>query len=107
MWIGSHGVGVADGLSLNCMTTEPDYRLSDHAREEAQRRDIPLEMLIAILQAPEQIVDAHSGRKIYQSRFEFEGRPYLVRAVVALTDPLTVITVYRTSKIEKYWSDKR
>lgn len=31
---------------------------------------------------------------------------YLVRVVVELTAPLTIVTVYRTSKIEKYWSEE-
>jgi hypothetical protein len=30
----------------------------------------------------------------------------VVRAIVENTDLLKVITVYRTSKIEQYWSDE-
>jgi hypothetical protein len=50
-------------------------------------------------------VPQSGAREILQSRFEAEdGRIYLVRAVVA-TDkrPPVVITIYRTSKIAKYW----
>jgi len=83
-----------------------DYRLTDHAREEAARRSIPLDTLDNVLRAPGQIVDTHSGRKVYQSQVHIDGELYLVRVIVEETDPLTVITVYRTSKIEKYWSDE-
>jgi hypothetical protein len=83
-----------------------DYRLTDHAREEAARRSIPLDVLDNVLRDPGQIVDAHSGRKAYQSQVEIDGKRYVVRAIVEETDSLTVITVYRTSRIKKYWSDE-
>jgi len=82
------------------------YRLTEHAREEAKRRSIPLDLLDTVLRAPSQIVSAHSDRKVYQSQVEIDGKLYLVRAIVEATDLLTVITVYRTSKIEKYWSNE-
>ena len=51
------------------------------------------------------MVLAYGQTKAYQSRIEFgEGKVYLVRAIVDDTvDPPMVITVYRTSKIGKYW----
>jgi len=85
--------------------SEPTYRISHHAREEAERRGIPLDVLQGVMESPGQIVDAHSDRKAYQSKVEIKGKLYVVRAIVEATDPLTVVTVYRTSKIEKYWSD--
>lgn len=88
------------------MADEPTYRLTDHAREEAERRSIPLDVLDSVINKPGQVVEAHSGRKVYQSQIEIEGKLYLVRAIVEETDPLTVITVYRTSNIKKYWSDE-
>jgi hypothetical protein len=46
------------------------------------------------------------GRWIHPSGLRFEdGKMYLLRVVVAEDEQLPVIvTVYRTSKIEKYWS---
>jgi hypothetical protein len=85
---------------------EPTYRITEHAREEAERRGIPLEVLQAVIESPGQIVNAHSERMAYQSKVEIEGKLYVVRAIVEATNPLTVVTVYRTSKIEKYWSDE-
>ena len=85
---------------------KPAYHITDHAREEAQNRSIPLEVLQNLMESPGQIVDAHSDRKVYQSKVEIDGKLYVVRAIVENTDPLTVITVYRIRKIKKYWSDE-
>jgi hypothetical protein len=43
---------------------------------------------------------------IYQSRLRFEdGKMHLLRVVVAEEHtPPVIVTAYRTSKIEKYWS---
>ncbi|MDZ4768195.1 MAG: hypothetical protein SGJ24_03635 [Chloroflexota bacterium] len=80
------------------------YLISDHAREEAERREIPLEIVDQVMVSPGQIVHGHSGRMIYQSQIEISGTLYLVRAIVTDADPRMVVMVYRTSKIEKYWS---
>ncbi|PJF27198.1 MAG: hypothetical protein CUN53_04960 [Phototrophicales bacterium] len=80
------------------------YRVSNHAREEAQRRGIPMELIQQVMASPGQIVAAHRGRNAYQSKVEIDGALYLVRIIVELGDPTSIITVYRTSKIEKYWS---
>ncbi|MBS3936044.1 MAG: DUF4258 domain-containing protein [Sulfuritalea sp.] len=82
-----------------------DFVLTDHARLEALRRQIPLEWIEATLTQPEQIVVGTNGRKVFQSRVITEGRTYLVRLIVEdRHQPPVVVTVYRTSKIEKYWS---
>ena len=85
-----------------------DFRLSRHAEWEMTRRGIPPELVHAVMDQPEQrIVDeSGTGRWIFQSRLAFEdGKIYLVRVVVDEDeDPPVIITAYRTSKIEKYWS---
>ena len=87
------------------MSNQPAYRLSDHAEEEAKRRNIPLNVIEMVITSPEQVIKRGNDRRIYQSRTEINGKLYLIRVVIELTKPLTVVTVYRTSKIEKYWSD--
>ena len=60
---------------------------------------------IPITNAPatNQIIDVDS-KKTYQSQLDFGGRIFLVRAIVAEdVVPNLVVTVYRTSKISKYW----
>jgi hypothetical protein len=77
---------------------------STHAREEAARRNIPLEVLHQVMETPDQVVAVHSQRQAYQSKVVMDAKLYVVRVIVEMTDPPTVITIYRTSKIEKYWS---
>jgi len=81
-------------------------RLTRHAEEELDRRGIPRNLLDGVLAEPQQVVPASGGRKAYQSRFDLrDGRIMLLRAIVDdRVDPPVVVTVYRTSKIDKYWS---
>lgn len=59
---------------------------------------------------PEQrlVDDSGTGRSIHQSRLRFEDEKiYLLRVVVDEDEhPPVIVTAYRTSKIEKYWSAK-
>lgn len=81
------------------------YRVTTHARQEMERRNITEALLEQIIAEPGQIVDAFGDRKAYQSQIEVEGRLYLVRVIVEESDVLTILMVYRTSKIAKYWSE--
>ena len=85
-----------------------EFRLSRHAEWEMGRRSIPLASVQAVIDYPEQRVrdEARAGAWIYQSRLRFEdGRIYLLRVVVAEEHtPAVIVTAYRTSKVEKYWS---
>jgi len=57
-----------------------------------------------VLAAPEQRHAARSGRDVLQSRIAFAGKTYLLRVFVDIDrDPAEVVTVYRTSRIGKYW----
>jgi len=80
-------------------------RISRHAQEEMERRGIPAVLVDEVLQHPGQIATERRGQKAYQSQLDFGGgRVYLVRAIVDdSVDPAVVVTVYRTSKISKYW----
>jgi hypothetical protein len=80
-------------------------RFTAHALAEMQRRGITQEQAEAVLLQPEQILPGRNRRKIYQSRITFGNeRQYLLRVFVDETiSPSVVITVYRTSKIQKYW----
>lgn len=82
------------------------FKLSRHAQEEMQRRNIALSLVESTLQQPQQIVPERGGKNAYQSQLDFRGgRIFLLRAIVDdSVDPAVVVTVYRTSKISKYWS---
>lgn len=79
------------------------FHFIDHALKELERRKIPLELVHDGLQNPDQIVPNVEGREAYHKLVEMDHRTYLLRIIVEHGD--TVVTVYRTSKIEKYWSD--
>jgi hypothetical protein len=82
------------------------YRLTDHARLEMTRRQISAAEVESVLAAPEQTECVREGRAVYQSRIEL-GEPaktYLLRVVVDIDrQPSEVVTVYRSSKVQKYW----
>lgn len=69
------------------------------------RRAIPDDTVEAILQKPDQIVEGYGDTKAYQSIMDFgTGKNYLVRVIVDdSVVPGKVITVYRTSRTDKYW----
>ena len=83
-----------------------DFEIGEHARNELARRSIPSELLSEVLLSPQQIVPTYGNRVVYQSQIYFgEGKTYLLRAVVDENEyPAKVVTVYKTSKISKYWS---
>ncbi|MBC7264093.1 MAG: DUF4258 domain-containing protein [Chloroflexi bacterium] len=83
-----------------------NYVLTNHARWEMERRGITEDEVDGVLTTPEQWWEIRSGRRVYQSRLTFGEPPkvYLVRVFVDVHhEPFEVVTVYRTSKVEKYW----
>ena len=73
------------------------------------RRTLTLVMgiVLAVARMPEQRLVIPSGRELRQSRVAMPtgATSYLIRVVVDVgPGDETVVTVYRTSKIEKYWS---
>ncbi|MBF0308296.1 MAG: DUF4258 domain-containing protein [Magnetococcales bacterium] len=81
------------------------HRFSQHALEEMAQRSINKDVVEAILSEPQQIVPERAGLVAYQSIVDFEDKGvFLVRVIInPMTDPEVVVTVYRTSKINKYW----
>lgn len=86
-----------------------NYRITAHAREEMTRRQITEEDVAKVLAGPEQTETIRKGRKVYQSRLQ-SGEPprtYLLRVFVDIDRfPPEVVTVYRTSKVAKYWREE-
>lgn len=82
------------------------FVLSEHARWRAERRGIDEATVFEVAAAPEQVAPVRPGREIRQSRREDPalGKRYLVRVVIDTeTEVDRVITVYRSSKLDKYW----
>lgn len=83
-----------------------DYLLSPHARQEMLRRGISAAEVASVLGRPEQTMWVRRGRAVFQSRTQTPGsdKEYLLRVFIDLDrQPAVVVTVYRTSKIAKYW----
>ena len=85
------------------------YRLTDHARQQMARRRIQEVEVMKTLSMPEQVLPVREGRVVYQSRVEW-GKPpreHLLRVFVDIDrEPPEVVTVYRTSKVKKYWREE-
>lgn len=80
-----------------------DIEISKHALEQMALRGLSLEIVQMTLKNPKQIITEH-GKKIYQSIINFEEGDYLVRIFVNTEkNPNLVITMYKTSKINKYY----
>ena len=80
-----------------------------HARYEMQVRGIMVDEVERVLSSPEQVLEVRPGRRVYQSRLEANepNKTYLVRVFVDVDrDPAQVVTVYRTTKVAKYWRRK-
>ena len=83
----------------------PGATLTPHARTQILRRGLTEAMVLAIAGSPEQVVPARRGRVVAQTRADWNGTPSLIRVVIDIEQELAlVVTAYRTSKIEKYWS---
>ena len=83
------------------MTDEPvvDYVLTSQSQDLVQM----------VLIAPEQRLETRPGRMVLQSRVRTgtPERTYLVRVFVdTTTSPPEVVTLYRTSRVTKYWRDQ-
>jgi len=77
-----------------------NFTFTPHAIEQMQDREIPFQVILEILNHPEEIVPAKYNRTAYQSVVQINGKPYIVRAFVESDG--TVVSIYRSSKISKY-----
>ena len=81
-----------------------ELHLSDHAKEQIADRDIPAEMVLEVVKNPAQKYNNDIDETICQSKVSLGEKTYLLRVFVNFTKkPPVVISVYRTSKIKKYW----
>ena len=82
--------------------------LTDHAQWEAKRRQIDLKMIKKLVKNPQQQI--RSGKRlIFQEKYfdKFQEKEMLLRTVAEEEgDTRRVITVYKTSKIKKYWKEE-
>jgi len=80
-----------------------DIIISKHAFEQMGLRNISEADVRNTVFNPEHII-AQDGLKVYHRIIQVEGKSYLFRIFINdLVDPNIVVTVYRTSKISKYY----
>jgi hypothetical protein len=85
-----------------------DYRITTHAAFEMRRRGIAESVVRSVLAAPEQRQEVRPGRDVLQSRGSSASKTYLIRVFVDVDrTPAEVVTVYRTSRVAKYWRAQR
>jgi hypothetical protein len=80
--------------------------ITEHARLEALRRGIELDLMLSIIERPQETVLAKKNRLVLQSKYydKIAGKEMLLRVIVESEEStVKVISVYRTSKIDKYW----
>jgi hypothetical protein len=79
--------------------------VSGHALVQMKRRQIARELVEETVRHPNQKVIGFGDKSIYQSRItDLGGKEYLIRVVVYEKSGIPhVVTVYRTTKIKKYW----
>ena len=86
-----------------------NYVFTEHLEFEMKRRGLTVEIVESVLKNPEQKWDLRKGRRVLQSRITMDDpeKLYLIRVFLDIDrEPFEVVTVYRTSKIAKYWRDE-
>jgi hypothetical protein len=82
---------------------------SKHAKEQMLRRGIARETVVFVVSHPEEILadDEDTTIMIYQSLIKEGSQQFLLRVFIN-TDkfPHEIITLYKTSKIKKYYEGK-
>jgi hypothetical protein len=83
-----------------------DFIFSQHALEQMKERDISRETVENIMANPDQ-VNSYEDLTVFQSLENIDNTLFLIRVFVNMRKtPNVVITVYRTSKINKYYEGK-
>jgi hypothetical protein len=86
-----------------------NYVITPHASVEMKRRGLDEAVIRLVLGAPEQRIKVRAGRDVLQSHMSAGpgATKHLVRVFVDVDrDPAEVVTVYKTSKVAKYWEAK-
>jgi hypothetical protein len=83
-----------------------DFVFSRHAEEQLIRRSLDRDVVISIVSDPAQMLadENSAGITIFQSIVEEDDKLFLYRVFVnTQSSPNVIVTLYRTTKIEKYY----
>ena len=82
------------------------FRFSKHSKEQMEARNIAEENVLSALENPDQIIN-EADAVVYQKLINENEGKFLMRIFVnENVDPRLIITVYKTSKISKYYEGK-
>ncbi len=84
-----------------------DHLFSQHALKQMDLRGIPMENVESIIARPDQKLE-HDNLMVLQSIVrDINEQRFLIRVFLNINKtPALVVTVYKTSKIEKYYEGK-
>jgi len=71
-----------------------------------QRRGISEDEIKEVYLHPVQKIKLVGGREIWQNQIERDGKVYVLRIVVGIKPNLSIVTVYRSSNVKKYWMEE-
>jgi hypothetical protein len=78
-------------------------QFSNHSLKQMEIRGISIEMANSILAFPDQIENQDNSIHVYTKLIHVDSKIYLYRAFVNIEkEPNVLVTIYKTSKIEKY-----
>lgn len=83
-----------------------EIQIKGHTNFEAGRRSISEEFIKFVVNHPQQKLPSKKGRVIVQNKYydQEEKKEMLLRVIgIETSEKFEVITVYKTSKISKYW----
>ena len=85
------------------------FILLKHLKIQAKERKINIKIIEDTILNPEQIISKPKNLKVAQKKY-FDNKinkEYLIRVIFKEEEDLRIgVTVYKTSKIEKYWNYK-
>lgn len=63
-------------------------------------------LLTQLLKEPQQVIQ-QNDYEILQSKMQLENKMFIIRVITKKQDDtIKIITVYKTTKIKKYWREK-
>ena len=86
-----------------------DFVFSNHAEEQLLRRGLNRDTVLQVVLFPDNIITDgdETSISVYQSIIIENEQMFLYRIFVnTIKDPLVIITLYRTTKIKKYYEGK-
>ncbi|GHT19334.1 hypothetical protein AGMMS49965_22620 [Bacteroidia bacterium] len=84
------------------------FIFSQHAEEQLMRRGINRSLVVAVVENPDEVIeDDEQDVVIYQSIIKESGQSFLLRVFVNKNkQPIVIVTLYKTTKISKYYESE-